>query len=201
MTATVKKDRQPRQSGGRFGTSEAAKRRAAMAQEAKPVPLQTVGAEAANLREIVPGAPPEFAKMTGHEIIQATAEHRVAVVAFHKVQQKLALTESLGILTKAAPDAARYLVELVRGDHEAAPHDVRLRAAGMLLEYAGIGQVSGSQGKDDSELSLSELEQRLTETEGEIDRRLTVATIHSDPSSNQPHVAPLSPPEGRPAIE
>ena len=191
-------NRAPRAKGGKFGTSEAAKRRAALHPvPAAPETANANGGNAVHLIKAVPEASGQAVIDAAKGITQATIDNRLAMVAFQKVQQRLAVVDANAIIVKSAPEAARYLVALVRGEHESAPHDVRLRAAGMILEYAGLGLAVSAEERDLSQLTINELEQRLNgmSLAGES------STIHSDESPNPPDAAPLPPSGARPILE
>ncbi len=64
-------------------------------------------------------------------------------------------------ITSAAPRAANYLVDLVDGLHEAAPHAVRMGAASKIIDTAREFHANSAGSKDLSEMTAAELEAEL----------------------------------------
>lgn len=195
--------RQPREKGGTFGTSEAAKRRKAMGINQPIDQAKAIGGQVSKLTESAPNADPAMIREGAQRLMEASAAQTLAVTTFAKIQQKLSVVAALQHIVKSAPRAAAYLVELVDGVHASAPHDVRLRAAGMILDYSGLGNAAASDDRDLSELSLSDLHQRLGGMEALVGESTTLPEVgNAAPLGTETTKAPgFTPSPKRQALE
>lgn len=192
----------PRQKGGKFGTSEAAKRRAASGLKSVSSPAALVAGFAGDLAKVEPSIPAEERLKAAQVAANAmTLGRGLAIGLIDKVRQALRLKEGFGIVLDASPRAASYAADLVDGVYPEAPHAVRLQAAFGLMEMAGYRrEVGPGDDRDLSELTLEELHARSESFASELDQRLTVAT-HAEPSPNDLDGAPLPPSDARPELE
>lgn len=172
-------NRAPRQKGGKFGTSEAAKRRSESGLKSVPNPAALVAGFAGDIAKAEPAIPPEERLKAAQVAASAmTLGRGLAIGLIGKVRQALRLKEGLGIVLDASPRAARYAADLVDGVYPEAPHAVRLQAAFGLMEMAGYrGVGAGQDDRDISELSVAELHQRLNTLEPIVGESSTVPDV------------------------
>lgn len=191
-------NRAPRAKGGKFGTSEAAKRRKAKGMEAAPNVAAMTAGFAANLAIEEPAIPAPIRQEMAQVSAKAVSMGKgLAMGLIDKVRQSLAKNEGIREIVNAVPDAARYIASLVRGEEEGAPHAIRLQAALAVFDISGARLAPSADERDLSELTISELEQRLNglALAGES------STIHAESPPNPVNVAPLSPSNARPELE
>lgn len=178
MAQTAKE--QPRQKGGRFGTSAAAAKR--KAQGLNP----TISAEVQTQQranayaQTMPGTPPEL-RLKAAETVQAFTSLPVAV-QIAAAGPKGALSQTLKrvmaqkLIEESLPDAVKLLVDLVkgRGKLARAPASVRRQAAVDLLTLGKVSEGSAS-GKDLSEMTADELQAFISQTQQELNARPELA--------------------------
>lgn len=186
-----KRRARPRNKNGTFGKSEAQKRREANGnEEAAPKAAQIKPGIAKAIAEAHPDVPASIRQQTAQAVATINANARTLTnIVIDKLSQSLRKSEGLRIIQEGGPRAARYAMALVDGEYPEAPHAVRLQAAFGIMDMAGYRVEGGHDDKDLSELTLSELNQKVMAMEHRID----VATSIPGESSEVGNAAPLTP--------
>lgn len=183
-------NRAPRANGGKFGTSEAAKRRKAAGTESPSSVAAMSAGYATSLATEEPAIPPAKRQ----EIAQVTAKavslgRGIAMGVIEKVRQSLEKSEGIRTMVATVPDAAKYVQRLVRGEEVGAPHAIRLQAALAVFDISGARLEITKDDRDLSELSLEELNQRVMQADHEISARIAIP----GESTEVGNAAPLPP--------
>lgn len=165
----------PRQKGGRFGTSEAKKRRIAAGIEPERKRVKVVAGIAREIAEESP-AMPELQRTHVAQAAATITEHgrELTRLVVDKVNQALKKNEGMRTLIDTVPAAATYVQDLVMGNIEGAPHDVRLRAALAVFEMSGTTLSHIDDSRDMSELTLAELERKLQTMDANPELKLSI---------------------------
>jgi hypothetical protein len=141
-------------------TSHAKAKRLKNGLQPAPDPKQQAKGHATELASKASLMPPETRSIIAKAIAASPGSKDGVMAVVVKKQQELMkmLQENI---TSAAPRAANYLVDLVDGLHEAAPHAVRMGAASKIIDTAREFHANSAGSKDLSEMTAAELEAEL----------------------------------------